>query len=150
MVPVFQPTFQLLQDGRAMGAHSALQERSGTRLPLAGAVPGERSGSSPRVTALLGDTAVRAWVAFSAPWAAWLHPGAEHPQPSGVKRAGMRQRWGASILLTLPAPAGSLASRDALPWHSPARQVRRAPPELVLLPARESLTFIKAKFTLTF
>lgn len=56
----------------------------------------------------------------------------------------------------VPCPAGSAAWGRELgkSGHSalaqPAWKVCRAPPELVLLPARESLTFIKAKFTLTF
>lgn len=44
----------------------------------------------------------------------------------------------------------SSASRGTLPWHSPMPGVCRALPELVLLPAGEPLTFIKAKSTLTF
>lgn len=104
-------------------------------------------------TAFLRD----AWLGLFSHWAAWLHPCGEQPEHPGMNRAGMRQRWGASILVTVsPAPppvlagAGSPASRDALPWHGPAWKVCRAPPELVLLPARVSLTFIKAKSTLTF
>lgn len=54
---------------------------------------------------------------------------------------------------SMGSPSTALAGLElSKSGHSALAQpkVCRAPPELVLLPAREPLTFIKAKFTLTF
>lgn len=91
----------------------------------------------------ISGTSTPAWLGFSCcfppRWAAQAEgmDGRQHSHPHPHPHALLWWGWS-------PAMWGTL------PWHSPVPQVCRAPPQLLLLPAREPLTFIKAKFTRTF
>lgn len=135
MFPVFQPTFQLLQKGRARGKHFNLQGQSRSCCLCLARVGAP--GAEPHSWHFWHLHASLAWLFLLLPhgWAAQAQglDGRQHSHPCALLWWG----W-------------SSASRGTVPWHSPVPGVCRAAPELALLPAREPLTLIKAKFTLTF